>query len=187
MRTPQSIQLLKQLGASLGKPSDAWALKAKEQLLVNGYGDSGDIRQAVAEALQAGAEVVSKKTGCVWLSHGLPHVPPAYIRPGKLRVGDRAIVLNWVPLGVHGATIDLSPKVGKVAKLLVVKCKIAGGPVPYDRWPMEMPQVFDEKRVYALGLEGDQGVTPICLKDYSLVMRLDGPSALPSGESRVMV
>jgi len=173
-------------GLALGSAHDPFMAKAREQLLLGGYGVTEDLQRPLATALRdGGAEVVSKRTGCVWINHGLPEVPPCFIGPDKLRVGDRVHVLNWVPLGVHGATLDLGPRSGRVNKIAVVKCRVSSGPLAFDRWPTEEPQTLEEKRVYALGLEDQNGVYPVLLKDYSFVMRLDGPAALPTGESRV--
>lgn len=177
-------RLLKGLG--LGQAHDPFMAKAREQLLLGGYAVTDDLQRLLATSLRNGsADVVSKRTGCVWMNHGLPEIPPGYIRPGKLRVGDRVQVVNWVPLGVHGAMLDLGPRNGKVNKIVMIKCRISCGPMAFDRWPSEEPATLEEKRVYALGLEDQNGTYPVLLKDYSFVMRLDGPAALPTGESRV--
>lgn len=172
---------------SLGRPESIWETKARDLLISCGYPDTDDYRKAVADALMQGGDLVSLQTGSTALEHGLPTPPPAFVRPGKLRIGDRVRVLNWVPVGTQAAYLDLGPKEGKIARMVYTKCRVTSSSVPYDRWPEKDIKTSEEVRLYALGLEQEDGtIIPLLTKDSSLVIRLDNPSSSEFGETRMI-
>lgn len=168
---------------------------ARKALMKRGYGEdlleNGDLYSALVKALVDDGEIVSQKTGCAWIERAVPEEAPAFVRPGKLKVGDRVQVLNWVPLGVHGTTIDLYPR-GTVSKIYEVKCLVSKDPVPPGRMirkgtPFEeqvrvLGVELDGKGPYSVKGEADEAAFPYITKDSTVIVRFP-PMAEPSGET----
>jgi len=168
---------------------------ARKALIKRGYGEdlleNDSLYAALVKALVEDGEIVTKKTGCAWIERAIPEEAPAFVRPGKLKVGDHVQVLNWVPLGVHGTTIDLYPR-GKVSKIYEVKCLVSKDPVP--RGKMLRKDSPFEQQVRVLGIEldgkgpystkddGEETAFPYITKDSTVIVRFP-PMAEPSGET----
>jgi len=152
--------------------------------------EDDNFRNAFAKALVGGGELVSKKTGKAWIDRSIPEEPPAFVRPDKIKLGDRVQVLNWIPMGVHGATIDLFPK-GSVTKIYQVKCLVTKEPFSLTSLPDKSHDYMEEDRIMGLELDGkgpyplkDLAQTPLpyILKDSSVIMRFP-PMGTPAGQT----
>jgi hypothetical protein len=166
----------------------------KKVLKAGGYDESlledANFKASFTKAIIEDGELITKKTGKAWIERVIPEEPPAFVRPGKLKVGDRVQLLNWVPLGVHGAKIDLFPR-GKVSKVYEVKCLVTKGPSQPGFMLGEKPEFDEETRVLGVELDGkgpysqkeSTGIPyPFVTKDSSIIMRFP-PMAEPSGET----
>lgn len=146
-------------------------------------------KKCFSSALGRKGSIVSKRTGKVWLERAVPEEPPAFL-PDKLQLGDKVQVLNWVPMGVHGATIDLYPK-GKVTKIYSVKCLVSKEPMELGTMPDENVEHCEEERVIGLELDGKgphvskegKKHCPYVIKDSSVIVRFP-PAGSPSGETQ---
>ena len=167
---------------------------ARKALSKRGYGEdlleNDDFYSNFIRALVEDGEIVTEKTGKIWIERSIPEEPPAFIRPGKLKVGDRVQVLNWVPLGVHGTTVDLFPK-GTVSKIYEVKCLVSKEPKPLGRMVQKETPFEEQVRVLGVEIDGkgpysekdeDGTAFPYITKDSSMIVRFP-PMAEPSGES----
>jgi hypothetical protein len=152
-------------------------------------GEAG-FREAFTKALSRKGEIISSRTGKLWVERAIPEEPPASIFPDKLKLGDRVQVLNWVPMGVHGAKIDLFPE-GKVSKIYKVKCLVTKEPIPFGVIPGDDAEFSEEERVIGLELDGKgpyvekggKGTPfPYVTKDSTVIMRFP-PMADPSGNT----
>lgn len=168
---------------------------ARKALSKRGYGEDlleneGFYSQFIRAMVEDG-EIVTQKTGRVWIERSIPEEAPAFVRPGKLKVGDRVQVLNWVPLGVHGTTIDLFPK-GTVSKVYEVKCLVSKEPRPLGKMVQKDTPFEEQVRVLGVEIDGkgpystkeeDDGMPfPYITKDSSVIVRFP-PMAEPSGET----
>jgi hypothetical protein len=187
----------------VGKPSlltvDALKGRAAEEMerALAGCGYEKDLlsderfRSTLAKALLEKGEIVSQRTKKLWVERELPEEPPASIFPDKLKLGDRAQVLNWVPMGVHGAKIDLFPR-GKVSKIYKVKCLVTKEPIPFGEIPGADAEFSEEERVigleldgkgpYTLNKESSRATYPYIIKDSSIIIRFPA-MADPSGQT----
>jgi hypothetical protein len=153
----------------------------KRMLTDNGYfnlqlDDAG--HQCLAEAMLQNAQIISKSTGGI-LIRKEGREAPASVGPDKIKIGDSVQLLNWKPMGVKGATIDLYPK-GKVTKTYFRKCLVKSG----DKEELE-------DRLEGIELDGkgpedivmkDGNKLPYILKDSTVIMRYPD-MAQPSGET----
>jgi hypothetical protein len=145
---------------------------------------------AFAKALVKNGEIVTQRTGRAWIERAIPEEAPAFVRPGKLKIGDKVQVLNWVPLGVHGTTVDLFPH-GGVSKIYTVKCLVTKDPIGIGCMPTRDADFMEEERVIGLELDGRGPYTkksqegspyPYVTKDSTVIVRFP-PYAEPSGET----
>lgn len=152
--------------------------------------DNDRVYSALVKALVEDGEIVSEKTGRIWMERAIPEEAPAFVRPGKLKVGDRVQVLNWVPLGVHGAVVDLFPK-GKVSKIYEVKCLVSKDPMPMGKMVRKDTPFEEQRRVLGMEIDGkgpfstkekEDTPFPYVTKDSSVIVRFP-PMAEPSGET----
>lgn len=152
--------------------------------------ENEDFAQAFAKALVEGGEIVSKKTGRSWIERSIPEEPPAFVRPDRLKVGNKVQMLNWIPMGVHGATIDLFPR-GLVTKMYVAKCLVTKEPLLPGCMPGEGAEFEEQERLLGLELDGkgpyplkdgDGVPAPFITKDSSIIMRFP-EMAQPSGRT----
>jgi hypothetical protein len=153
--------------------------------------DNEDFYSNFVRALVEDGEIVSQKTGRVWIERAIPEEAPAFVRPGKLKIGDRIQVLNWVPLGVHGTTVDLFPR-GKVSKIYEVKCLVSKEPVPGGCMFRKGAPFEEQQRVIGLELDGkgpystkdddEETAFPYITKDSTVIIRFP-PMAQPTGET----
>jgi len=180
---------------SVGELKEKARSFAKKALRKRGYGEdlleNESFYSELVRDLVEDGEIVSQKTGRVWVERSIPEEPPAFVRPGKLKVGDRVHVLNWVPLGVHGTTIDLYPK-GTVSKIYEVKCLVSKEPRPLGRMVRKDTPFEEQTRILGLEIDGhgpysekgedEDGAFPYITKDSSVIVRFP-PMAEPSGET----
>ena len=133
----------------------------------------------LAKAMAEKGEVVSERTGKLWVEREIPEEPPAFVRPDRLKIGDRVQVLNWVPMGVQGAKIDLFPQ-GKVSKIYKVKCLVTKEALPFGVIPRKEAGFVEEERVLGLEIDGKGPHTvnkdsdtpfPYVTKDSSVIIR----------------
>lgn len=153
----------------------------KRMLTDNGYfniqlDEAG--QQCLSQAILQNAQIISKSTGGILLRKN-GREAPAGVGPDKIKIGDSVQLLNWKPMGVRGAKIDLFPK-GKVTKTYFRKCLVKSG----DREEIE-------DRLEAVELDGkgpedvvmkDGNKLPYILKDSTIIMRYPD-MAQPSGET----
>lgn len=130
------------------------------------------------KALSDGGEIISRMTKKAWVERVLPEEPPAFILPDKLKVGDNVQVLNWVPMGVHGAKVDLFPR-GNVSKMYFQKCVVTKESYSLDQVPSENIDLIEEERLYGLELDGE-GI--YITKDSSIIIRYPA-AGTPSGQT----
>jgi hypothetical protein len=143
----------------------------------------------LSKAFAEKAEVITHRTGKMWIERAIPEEPPAFVRPDSVKVGDQVQVLNWVPLGVHGAKIDLFPK-GKVSKIYKAKCLVTKEPIPFGVIPGDDAEFIEEERVLGLELDGKgpyvqksgSSPFPYITKDSTLIVRFP-VMATPSGQT----
>jgi len=137
-----------------------------------------DCGQRLVDAIQEKWEIISKSTKGVLVNKG-GREAPASVGPDSIKVGDTVQALNWKPLGVKGAKIDLYPK-GKVTKTYFKKCLVKSG----DKEGLE-----DRLEGIELDGKGPEDVTlksgrklPYILKDSTILLRYP-EMAQPSGET----
>lgn len=110
---------------------------AIEVLKKNGYSHANydeKMLSHIEKAVKDKGELVSRYTGRPWIDKsGYSQEAPADVFPKKLKIGDRAQVLNWQPLGVHRAVVDLFPASGTVTKIYTVKAMIAKDPAKMEK------------------------------------------------------
>jgi len=151
-----------------------------DNMLTNmGYYDLSDEEYDYAlEALKEGGEIVSKCTKGVVISKGNREAP-AFVKTNSIKIGDNVQLLNWKPLGVRGAVIDLHPR-GKVTKMYYKTLQVK-----------TQKGVCKERRLEAVELDGhgpDDVILksgrklPYILKDSSVVLRFPNLAA-PSGKT----
>jgi hypothetical protein len=198
--TEQETEEAESSAPSLGQGPSAPAEDAGQEALERALekcGYSKDLLEdvgfkgAVAKALARKGEIISQRTGRMWVERSIPEEPPAFVRPSSLKIGDRVQVLNWVPMGVHGAKIDLFPE-GKVSKMYKMKCLVTKEPIPFGVIPGDDSEFLEEERVIGLELDGKgpyplkEGVkgtpSPFITKDSTLIVRFP-PMTEPSGQS----
>lgn len=153
--------------------------------------DNEDFYSNFVRSLVEDGEVVSERTGRAWIERAVPEEAPAFVRPGKLKIGDRIQVLNWVPLGVHGTTVDLFPK-GRVSKIYEVKCLVSKDPMtpgcmfrkgsPFEEQQRVLGLELDGKGPYSVKGESEETAFPYITKDSTVIVRFP-PMSLPTGES----
>jgi hypothetical protein len=166
----------------------------KKALTKRGYDesllDNPSFCEEFTKALIRDGDIVSERTRRIWIERAIPEEPPAFVRPGKLKIGDRVQVLNWVPMGVHGTTVDLFPK-GAVTKVYTVKCLVTKDPVEFSFMPPEDCDFIEEERVLGLELDGrgpysvKSGASapfPYVTKDNTVIIRFP-PYAEPGGQT----
>lgn len=155
-----------------------------------GYGDcDDDVVKCVKKALGDGGEIISKQTNKVLIEHEVPDEPPAFVRPDRLEIGDRVQLLNWVPMGVHGAKIDLYPT-GNVTKMYIRKCLVSREPMRLGFMPEENVQYDEEDRLIGVELDGKGPIPmkskgtpyPYITKDRTVILRFP-PLGKPSGNT----
>lgn len=148
----------------------------------------GDALKCLEKALKEQGEVVTVRTNKVWVERAVPEEPPAFVRPKKLTVGDRVQLLNWVPMGVHGAKVNLFP-VGKVTKMYTVKALVSAEPMRWGVMPQKDIKFAEEERLLGVELDGRGPYTakskdgepfPYVTKDSTLIIRFP-PMASPGG------
>ena len=168
---------------------------ARKALSKRGYPEelleNGDFYANFVRALVEDGDIVTQKTGRAWIERAIPEEAPAFVRPGKLKIGDRVQVLNWIPLGVHGTTVDLFPK-GSVSKIYEVKCLVSKEPHPLGRMIQKGTPFEEQVRVIGLELDGkgpysvkgdeEDFAFPYITKDSTVIVRFP-PMADPSGET----
>jgi hypothetical protein len=176
-------------------PENDEALASLEQALVKcGYAKDmardEKFSSILAKAMAEKGEVVSERTGKLWVEREIPEEPPAFVRPDRLKLGDRVQVLNWVPMGVHGAKIDLFPQ-GKVSKIYKVKCLVTKEALPFGVIPRKDAGFVEEERILGLEIDGKGPHTvnkdsdtpfPYVTKDSSVIIRFP-VMASPSGNT----
>ena len=160
-------------------------------------------RQIVEEAINHGARPVTEYTGKIMMERQVPEEPPAFVRPGKLEVGDRVIPLQWVPVGIWGAKFDLPnvPPSMRVKKMYTGPVKVTKSAYPPWRVPADFSHAdsVTEERLWAIDLEEDKNDKttnksedmlpfPLSTRDTTLLLKVDdgsfrlGSMAEPSGE-----
>lgn len=169
--------------------------KAAEELKKCGYDASSFSKEemdALEKAIADGGQIISKYTG--QLMKGDPIPMEAFAKVDEIKIGDRVQLLNWKPLGVCGAKIDLFPQ-GKVTKIFKSKCQMME--------PVEKAYILPRRPAKAEGaaerivgvllngrgpvspadVQSAKGEThrPYILKDSSVVIRFPA-MAQPSGE-----
>ena len=157
----------------------------------HGYENLSDTDMVhVRKALKDGAEVVTNKTGKLWIEREVPEEPPAFLCPKKLELGNKVQLLNWVPMGVHGATIDLYPQ-GAVTKMYMTKCLVSKKAMPWGVIPKGKAEFDEEERLMGVELDGKGPYVkkdnttlpyPFVTKDSTLIMRFP-TMGKPSGET----
>jgi hypothetical protein len=175
-------------------PENDEALTSLEQALVKcGYAKDmardEKFSSILLKALADKGEVVSEKTGKLWVEREIPEEPPAFVRPDRLKLGDKVQVLNWVPMGVQGAKIDLFPQ-GKVSKIYKVKCLVTKEALPFGVIPRKDAGFVEEERILGLELDGkgpyvnkdSDTPIPFITKDSSMIIRFP-VMADPSGNT----
>jgi len=195
----QDDQASEQKGSAQDQPVTEGALKEKARQIMAaalekaGYPvellESEKFRKALARALAKDGEIISRKTNKLWVEREVPEEPPAFVRPRTLRVGDRVQVLNWVPLGVHGAVVDIFPQ-GKVTKCYTCKCLVTKNGYPHGVMVRKSEPFSEEERVLALELDGKgpypvkdkETPYPYIVKDSSIIIRFP-EMATPGGET----
>ena len=178
--------------ASSKAPSSKDVDQAMQALKEHGYGDlTDDQLGCVRKALKGGAEIVTNKTGKLWIEREVPEEPPAFLCPKKLELGNKVQLLNWQPMGVHGATIDLFPQ-GSVTKMYMTKCLVSKNKMPYGVLPKGKGEFNEEERLMGVELDGkgpyamkasDMMPYPYVTKDSTLIMRFP-TMGTPSGETQ---
>jgi len=151
--------------------------------------EDDNFRASLAKALAQDGQIVSRKTGKAWIERAIPEEPPAFVRPGKLKIGDKVQLLNWTPMGVHGTTVDLFPR-GNVTKLYTVKCLVTKEPLMYGCMAPDASEFDEEDRILGLEIDGrgpyplkDGGKpVPFVTKDSSIIMRFPY-MASPGGQT----
>lgn len=134
--------------------------------------------QCIHSALLQGAVIISKSTGGILIRKNSREAP-AYVDQGSIKIGDNVQLLNWKPLGVRGATIDLFPK-GKVTKTYFRKCLVKSGDVEeyQDRLEgIELDGKGPEDIVFKSGKK-----LPYILKDSTIILRYP-EMATPDGNT----
>jgi hypothetical protein len=187
MNTPLSVALGNMWQHTPNRYVDV-ECKSMDILRQNGYGNLH--RAILAPAIKYmddGATLISRCTGRLAVDYGIPESPPAFVRPEDLMLGDKIVVINWVPSNGDATTVRYdTPRelIGRVDKVQWVKCRVAPRKLPADEWITEkITDPIEERRVYAVGLRKGSKISPIIVRDYSLLLRL-GDSRLtePSGE-----
>ena len=158
---------------------------------------SDKAKTLVEDAISKGARPVTEYTGKYMVDHGMPEEPPAFVRPGALKAGDRVIPLHWTPMGVFGAKFDMPyvPETAKVNKILTGQVTVTKDAYPLGRCPSDIGKcaTVKEDRMWGMVLEPenvkkeadgkDDGTSamPIWTRDTTMVLRLE-PLSSPSGE-----
>jgi len=132
----------------------------------------------IKEALAQGGEIVSRCTKGVLINKG-DREAPASVGPDSVKVGDTVQLLNWKPLGVKGAKIDLFPK-GKITKTYFRKCLVKCGDKEGVENRLEAVEL-DGKGPEDVILKGGQKL-PYILKDSTILLRYPD-MAQPSGKT----
>jgi hypothetical protein len=173
------------------------------QLLKDGGWDklpmSDKAKGVIEDAISKGAKPVTEYTGKLLVEHGIAEEPPAFLRPKKLKVGDRVVPLQWTSMGVHGAQFDLQsvPAAMKVKKMYTGPAKVTKCAYPPGRGPSDIMKCESviEDRMWGMDLEpedvkkeSDSGghetsSVPVRTSDTTMVLRLE-PLASPQGEVR---
>lgn len=144
-----------------------------------GYSDIDDITQnKLEEALSGNAVIISKSTKGVLVNKG-GREAPAGVGPDKIKIGDSVQLLNWKPMGVQGATIDLFPK-GKVTKTYFRKCYVKSCNKEGYEDRLEGIEI-DDKGPSDVVLKGGFKV-PYILKDSTVILRYP-EMATPEGNT----
>jgi hypothetical protein len=134
--------------------------------------------QALAQALTQNAEVISDATGGILIRKN-GREAPAGVRPDRIKLGDNVQLLNWKPLGVQGATIDLYPR-GKVTKTYFRKCMVKSGDKEGIEERLEGVELDGKGPGDAILKDGNK--LPYILKDSTIILRYPD-MAEPSGET----
>lgn len=140
--------------------------------------ENSEAKKCLAKALLSGGRIVSDRTNKLSVDKEVPDVPPAYVPPGKLSVGDTVQLLNWKPLGVRGAKVDLYPK-GKVTKMYCQKCLVTEKCIDKIRMPGSDDGIQTEDRIQALVLDKrgpfsekeEDNPYPYIVKDDTVIIR----------------
>jgi len=152
-------------------------------------------KSIVEDAITKGARPVTEYTGKLMLERNLPEEPPAFVRPKQLKVGDRVVALQWMPMGVMGSKFDLPfvPPAVKVKKLYIAPVKVTKESFPPGQIPKDCSKLETviEQRLWGLDVEieevkkegGTLISSPLATRDTTLVMRL-APLASPAGETQ---
>ena len=144
-----------------------------------GYFDLPEaVGQRIREAVQCNCEIISKCTKGVLVNKG-GREAPASVAPDHVKVGDTVQLLNWKPLGVKGAKIDLFPK-GKITKTYFRKCLVKCGDKEGVENRLEAVEL-DGKGPEDVILNGGQKL-PYILKDSTILLRYPD-MAQPSGKT----
>lgn len=150
-------------------------------------------REIVEDMISKGAEPVTEYTGKLLVERAIPEEPPAFVRPKKLKVGDKVIPLHWTVVGTQGAKFDLPnvPEAVKVKKMYMGPAKVTKNSYPYGRYPKDISkaETVTEDRLWGLEIEdrlgkqdGDDTMSlPVTTRDTTLVVRLPA-MASPEGE-----
>lgn len=157
---------------------------------------SDKAKQMVEDAISKGAKPVTEYTGKYMVDHGMPEEPPAFVRPGSLKAGDRVVPLHWTPMGVFGAKFDMPyvPETATVKKMLTGAVTVTKSAYPPGRCPSDLGkcETVKENRMWGMELEpegikkeapSDDGTSamPVWTRDTTMVLRLE-PLASPSGD-----
>jgi len=173
------------------------------QILKDGGWDklpmSDKAKGVIEDAISKGAKPVTEYTGKLLVEHGIAEEPPAFLRPKKLKVGDRVVPLQWASMGVHGAQFDLQsvPAAMKVKKMYTGPAKVTKCAYPPGRGPSDILKcdTVIEDRMWGMDLEPEDvkksadsnghetSSVPVRTSDTTMVLRLE-PLASPQGEVR---
>lgn len=153
---------------------------------------------AIKEIVRKGGRPVTMWTGKLMVKEGVAEEPPAFIRPGQLKVGDQVIPLQFVPMGVMGAKFDLpyvSQQARRVKKIHTVPVMVTRKSFPVGIVPEDMSklELVEENRVTALEFEpealdkNEEGMKPLPMptRESTAIFRLS-PMAEPTGETTEM-
>lgn len=151
--------------------------------ILNNYGYfdielSPETSVVLTEALDNNAEVISRCTKATMLNKDNREAP-ASVGPDSIKIGDNVQLLNWKPLGVRGATIDLFPK-GKVTKTYFRKCLVKSGDTEGYEDRLEGIEL-DGKGPEDLVLKSGKKL-PYILKDSTIILRYP-EMATPDGNT----
>jgi len=146
-------------------------------------------KKCLASAVLKGGRIISHKTRKLWVDREVPDMPPAFVHPGKLSLGDHIQIMNWHPSSTHKGKLDLYPS-GKVTKVYNQKCLVTGSGIDKLRMPEKSDSICEEDRIQALELDcrgpysekEEKQPFPYVVKDDTIIIRFP-VSGSPSGET----